>query len=112
ALTFGIPWMDRQSEQLAGRAHVEGLKLFLPAGRAEVVRQRMAHLNRDAAKWQLHELDERAESCEPVDSNDSGNIVTRLVRAVDESAGHARFAASIAGMQGFALDCVAHVESP
>ena len=65
ALTFGILWMDRQREQLAGRAHVEGLKLFAPAGRAEVVRQRMAHLNRHAAKWQLYELDERAETCEP-----------------------------------------------
>jgi hypothetical protein len=112
ALTFGILWMDRQSEQLAGRAHVEGLKLFLPAGRAEVVRQRMAHLNRDAAKWQLYELDERAETCEPVDCADSGNIVTRLVRAVDESAAHARFAESIARMQAIAPDCEAHVESP
>jgi hypothetical protein len=112
ALTFGILWMDRQREQLAGRAHVEGLKLFLPAGRADVVRQRMAHLNRDAAKWQLFELDERAETCVPLDCNDSGNIVTRLVRAVDVPAAHARFAASIARVQALAPDCEAHVESP
>ena len=112
ALTFGILWMDRQREQLAGRAHVEGLKLFAPAGRAEVVRQRMAHLNRHAAKWQLYELDERAETCEPLDCDDSGNIVTRLVRAVDESAAHTRFAASIARMKALAPDCEAHVESP
>ena len=58
-------------------------KLFAPAGRSEMLRQRMAHLNRDAAKWQLYELDERAETCAPLDCNDSGNIVTRLVRAVD-----------------------------
>jgi hypothetical protein len=111
ALTFSILWMDRQRQQLAGRAHVEGLKLFLPAGRAEIVRQRMAHLNRDAAKWQLFELDERAETCSPLDCDDSGNIVTRLVRAVDVPAAHARFAASIARVQTLALDCEAHVES-
>src|SRR5664279_5823970 len=102
ALTFGILWMDRQREQLAGHAHVEGLKLFLPAGRADVARQRMAHLNRDAAKWQLYELDERAGTCEPVDCNDSGNIVTRLVRAVDVTAAHACFAESIARLQALA----------
>jgi len=34
ALTFGMLWMDHQRRQLAGRAHVEGLKLFVPrAGR-------------------------------------------------------------------------------
>ena len=112
ALTFGILWMDRQREQLAGRAHVEGLRLFLPPGRAEVVRQRMAHLDRDAAKWQLYELDERAETLESVDCHDSGNIVTRLVRAVDGPAAHARFAASIARVQSVAPGCEAHVESP
>src|SRR5271169_399383 len=112
ALTFGILWMDRQREQLAGRAHVEGLKLFLPAGHAEVVRQRMAHLHRDAAKWQLYELDERAETCEPLDCDDSGNIVTRLVRAIDVPAARARFATSITRLQSLAPDCEAHVESP
>jgi hypothetical protein len=112
ALTFGILWMDRQRGQLAGRAHVAGLKLFLPAGRSEMARQRMAHLNRDAAKWQLYELDERAETCAPLDCDDSGNIETRLVRAVDASAARARFAASIARMSALAPDCEACVESP
>lgn len=112
ALTFAILWMDRQREQLAGRAHVEGLKLFLPAGRAEIVRQRMAHLNRDAAKWQLYELDQRAETCAPLDCADSGNLATRLVRAPDVAAGRSRFVASIARMQSLVPDCEAHVESP
>src|SRR5271166_4692360 len=111
ALTFGILWMHRQREQLAGRAHVQGLRLFLPAGRSEMVRQRMAHLNRDAAKWQLYELDERAETCAPLDCEDSGNIVTRLVRAVDGSAARARFAASIARMHAIAPAAEACVES-
>src|SRR5215831_7092872 len=80
ALTFGILWMHRRREQLANRVHVAGLKLFAPAGRSEVLRQRIAHLDRDAAKWQLYELDERAETCSQLDCDDSGNIVTRLVR--------------------------------
>ena len=111
ALTFGILWMHRQREQLAGRAHVQGLRLFLPAGRSEMVRQRMAHLNRDAAKWQLYELDERAETCASLDCEDSGNIVTRLVRAVDASAARTRFATSIARIRAMAPAAEACVES-
>jgi len=112
ALTFGILWMDRQREQLAGRAHVEGLKRFVPAGRAEMVRQRMAHLNREAAKWQLDQFDERAETYEPLDCRDSGNIETRLTRAVDATASRARYAKSIARTQALVPDCEAYVESP
>ena len=111
ALTFGILWMHRQREQLAGRAHVAGLKLFVPAGRNQILRQRMAHLNRDAAKWQLYELDERAETCAPLDCDDSGNIETRLVRAVDAHAARERFAASIARIQAIAPAAEACVES-
>lgn len=96
ALTFGILWMDYQRQQLSGRAHVEGLKLFLPPGRSEIIRQRAANLNADVAKWQLYELDERSEICEPVDSADSGNIITRLTRSVDVPAARQRFAASVA----------------
>jgi hypothetical protein len=102
ALTFGILWMDHQRQQLAGRVHVEGLKLFLPTGRSEMVRQRAANLNADAAKWQLYELDERSEVCEPIDSADSGNIVTRLTHAVDVQAARQRFAASVARIHALA----------
>jgi hypothetical protein len=102
ALTFGIVWMDHQRQQLAGRAHLEGLKLFLPPGRSEIARQRVAHLNAEAAKWQIFELDERSEICEPMDAADSGNIVTRLTRAVDIEAARRRFAASIARVHALA----------
>jgi len=71
----------------------------------------MAHLNRDAAKWQLYELDERAETCAPLDCEDSGNIVTRLVRAVDASAARTRFATSIARIRAMAPAAEACVES-
>jgi hypothetical protein len=99
ALTFGVLWMDYQRQHLAGRAQVEGLKLFLPPGRSTVIRQRAANLNADAAKWQLFELDERSEICEPVDSADCGNIITRLTHAVDVPAARDRFAASVARIQ-------------
>ncbi len=102
ALSFGILWMDYQRQHLAGRAHVEGLKLFLPPGRSEIVRQRAAHLHAEAAKWQIFELDERSEICEPVDSADSGNILTRLARAVDGKAARERFAASIERIRALA----------
>ena len=96
ALTFGILWMDYQRRQLAGRGLVEGLKLFLPPGCSQIVRQRAAHLDANAAKWQLYELDERSEIVEPVDTADTGNIISRLTRAVDRQAARERFAASIA----------------
>jgi len=102
ALSFGILWMDYQRQQLAGRAHVEGLKLFLPPGRSDIIRQRTAYLNADAAKWQLYELDERSEICEPIDAADSGNIITRLTRAVDVSAAEQRFSASVARIRALA----------
>ncbi len=95
ALTFGILWMDCQREQLAGRCHIEGLKLFVPHGRGEIVSQRMAHLDQSAAKWQIFQVGERAESCEELDVRDHGNLATRLVRAVDPQLARERFAASI-----------------
>jgi hypothetical protein len=111
ALTFGILWMHRQREQLAGRSHVVGLKQFVPAGRHEILRQRMAHLNRDAARWELYELDERAETCAPIDHGDSGNIATRLIRAADASTARERFAASIARIQAYVPEAEVRIDS-
>jgi len=111
ALSFGILWMDYQRQQLAGRAHVEGLKLFLPPGRSEIVRQRAAHLNAEAAKWQLYQLDERSEICEPLDSADSGNVITRLTHAVDGQAARERFSTSIARIHELAPAAEITVES-
>src|SRR5271167_1702081 len=110
-LSFGILWMDYERQHLAGRAHVEGLKLFLPPGRSEIVRQRAAHLNAEAAKWQIFELDERSEICEPVDFADSGNFMTRLTRAVDGLAARERFAASVARIHALAPAAEITIES-
>ncbi len=111
ALTFGILWMDYQRLQLAGRAHVEGLKLFLPPGRAEMVRQRAANLHAEAAKWHLYELNQRSELCAPLELADTGNVVTRLTHAVDTEAARQRFAGSIARIHALAPAAEVTVES-
>ncbi len=100
ALTFGILWLDDRRH--AERAHVEGLKLFVPAGHADVVRERMAHLNRAAAKWHLYELDAKERELNEIDTGDRGNIATRLVHCPDLGAAHQRFAASVARLRALA----------
>jgi len=94
--------LDRSSGTIHARATVPNLELFLPPGRSDIIRQRVAHLNAGAAKWQIFELDERSEICEPVDSADSGNVLTRLTRAMDAQAARERFAASIARIRKLA----------
>jgi hypothetical protein len=111
ALTFGILWMDYQRERLAGKYHIEGLKLFVPHGCAEIVSQRMAHLDRHAAKWQLFQVTERTESCEELDWRDHGNLATKLLRAVDPVNARMRFAASIARVQTLVPEADVSIES-
>lgn len=112
ALTFGILWMDYQRKHLAGRVLVGGLKLFVPARCSEIVRQRVANLNAETAKWQLYELDERSETCASIDTADSGNIITRLTRVVDVQAAQERFSASISRIQAFVPGAEVSVETP
>ncbi len=95
ALTFGVLWFDYCREQQAAKCHVEGLKLFVPRGSSQIVRERMAHLNHAAAKWQLYSLEESTEFIEELDCADRGNIETRLVHCPDEAAARFRFAGSI-----------------
>ncbi len=92
SLTFAILWLDLCRKTHANKLHVEGLKLFVPAGTAGLVRARMAHLNQSAAKWQLYAVNEREDSLAELDSRDRGNIETRLVRYPDEAAARERFA--------------------
>lgn len=110
ALTFGILWLDYQ-RQRADRYHIEGLKVFVPHGRAEIVSQRMAHLNQTAVKWQLYHVGERAETCEEVDFRDHGNLATRLVRAIDPHATRERFAGSIARIRALVPYADVSIES-
>lgn len=95
SLTFGLLWLDLCRQNAGKRLLVEGLKLFVPAGTSEVVRHRMAHLDRGIARWELFEVAERQEQITPIDSSDAGNIATRLVHAPDRAAALDRFASSI-----------------
>lgn len=95
ALTFGILWLDVCRTAHAGRLVIEGLKLFVPSGCSGLVRIRMAHLDRAAAKWELYELEERDDDLRRVEVFDRGNIATRLVRCSDDEHVRARFAGPI-----------------
>src|SRR5271166_1286899 len=107
SLNFGILWLEvcRQNPHFSqnrgeGRpqrqlALVEGLLLFVPAGCSALVRERMANLNRTAAKWRLFEFDERHDVVVEMDCTDRGNVSTRLVHAPNETAALERFAESI-----------------
>lgn len=96
ALTFGILWLDSCRRDQAGKVVVEGLSLFVPPGTSALVRERMAHLHHEAAKWRLYEFDEREDRLKEIDVSDRGNIATRLVHWTDERAVRERFADSIA----------------
>ena len=105
ALTFGILWLDVCRQAQASKFLVEGLNLFVPQGCSALVRERMANLNRAAAKWRLFELDERHDSLVEIDCTDRGNVATRLVHAPNEAAALERFAESIARIRTILPNC-------
>jgi len=112
ALTFGILWLDVCRQAQHANALVEGLKLFVPNRSSALVRERMANLNRDAAKWSLFELDERHDALVEIDCADRGNVATRLIHATDEEAARARFKDSIAQVRQVLPNCEVAVLSP
>jgi hypothetical protein len=112
ALTFGILWLDACRVAKAGKFAVEGLKLFLPAGASALTRERIAHLNQDAAKWQLYELEERDENLKELDTSDCGNVATRLVHSTDELAVQARFAAAVSQVRSLMSEAEVATLSP
>ncbi len=95
ALTFAILWLNTCRNSGDHRVLVEGVKLFLPSGTSGLTRERLAHLHREAAKWELYEFDERHDAVTAIDCADRGNVATRLVRCPDEAAVLDRFADSI-----------------
>ncbi len=104
ALTIGLLWLDHCRQRLAASAVVESLKLFVPAGGSAVVRERMAHLDRSAARFELFEVNEREDSMQSLDTADRGNIATRLVRCPDAAATRERFRESVARVKELAPD--------
>ena len=105
ALTFGILWLDVCRRAQAVNVLVEGLMMFVPIGTSALVRERMANLNRDAAKWRLFELDERYDALVEIDCADRGNVATRLVHAADDESARERFRESIARVQQVLPNC-------
>jgi hypothetical protein len=95
SLTFGMIWLDA-CRKSARRAVVEGLKLVVPRDRSAIVRERMANLNHQVAKFELYEFDEDDAQLERLDCRDRGNLATRLVHCPDAEKVRERFAASIA----------------
>jgi len=111
ALTFGILWLNACRESQNDRAVVEGLYVFVPPKSSGIVRERMAHLNRSAAKWQLFEFDERHDVIE-IDCSDCGNVATRLARCPNYEQAYERFAGPIAKVKELLPECDAVVLSP
>jgi len=105
SLTFAILWLEACSNSSASKFLVEGLHLFVPTGCSALVRERMANLNRAAAKWSLFELDERHDALVEIDCTDRGNVATRLMHAANESAALERFANSIARINSILPNC-------
>jgi hypothetical protein len=105
ALTFGILWLDVCRQAQAANVLVEGLKIFVPAGTSALAQERMANLNRDAAKWALFELDERHDTLVEMDCADRGNVATRLVHATDDDAARERFKESITRVHKILPNC-------
>ena len=105
SLTFGILWLDVCRRSQTPNILVEGLKMFVPLGTSSLVRERMANLNRDAAKWQLFELDERHDALVEIDCSDRGNVATRLLHASDTEAALERFKYSITQVHNILPNC-------
>jgi hypothetical protein len=105
ALTFGILWLEECRTSRAGKAVVEGLKLFVPRASSGLVRERIANLSREVAKWNLYELDEREGALVEIDCADRGNVATRLVYAPDAGETMNRFGDSIAKVRNLLPNC-------
>jgi hypothetical protein len=86
--------------------------MIIPHGCSSLVRERMANLNRSAAKWRLFEFNERHDSMLEIDCTDRGNVATRLVHAPNEDSALQRFAASIGRIQQILPGCEVAVLSP
>jgi hypothetical protein len=111
ALTFGILWLDVCRQTQTTNLLLEGLKMFVPSGTSALARERMANLNRAAAKWLLYELDERHDALIEIDCSDRGNVATHLVHSVDDRAARERFKDSIARVQALLPSCEVEILS-
>lgn len=95
SLTFALLWLEHCRTKEASRAVVEGLKLFLPVGTSAVVRERLACLHHEQAKFELYEFDEAEQKLQQLDCRDRGNIATHLVKCVNPGAAKERLQSAV-----------------
>jgi hypothetical protein len=112
SLTFALLWLQACREREAGRCLVEGLRLYVPPGTSGTLQIRLAHLDHNAAKFELFELDERDESLNQIDYSDHGNIHTRLMRHPDAAQVRSRFTATVSKILALAPQAQVAVLSP
>jgi hypothetical protein len=112
SLTFALLWLQACREREAGKGLIEGLRLYVPPGTSATLQVRLAHLDHNAAKFQLFEFDERDESTNQIDYSDHGNIHTRLLRCPDAAQVQSRFAATINRVLALAPQAEITVLSP
>ena len=73
-LTYGLIWLDWLRQNRA-RCALTGLKVFVPADRAQAVLPRVAWLNTAVAQFEVYETGEEIRRCDPFDL---GNLKTSL----------------------------------
>jgi hypothetical protein len=98
-LTLGILWLAYCRERGGGRQRYEGVRIIVPRGTGRTTCARIPWLN-DEAKWEVHELDEKAEDLRQIDPRDFGNVETRMVHAFNPQAALERFRPSIDRLLG------------
>ena len=89
-LAAGLLWLELCRTSTT-RGLTEGLRIVRPAGRAEMVRVRLANLNHRASHFHLFEVAEKDGSVAELDIHDAGNIATRLVHCSNQAAALDRF---------------------
>ena len=94
-LTLGILWLAYCREHAGGRRLFEGLRTIVPPGTGTTTCARLAWLNGSAAKWEVYELDERAEQIAQLDLRDFGNLQAQLVYAFNPDMALERFQTAI-----------------
>jgi len=108
-LTLGVLWLAHCRENAGGRRLYCGLRLIVPRGMAALTVSRLAWMNREAARWELWEFDEKTEELEQRDAADHGNVTTRLVHAPNVEAARERFAEAAARVMALVPEAMREV---
>jgi hypothetical protein len=112
ALTFALLWLQDCRLREAGRSTVEGVRLFVPSGKSATLRLRMAHLNANAARFELFESQQANDSIEQKEIAKSSDLESHLQRRPDANLAHTQFADLIAKVKAAAPAAETVVSSP